>query len=176
KAGQYGAPFYPPFGSLGMVVSVQDTSNGLIGGPLSVRTSPYDVKSKPAALVYAAYNGFVAHRFTLSVSAGNYQVQDNGQLVYSQPVSQTTDIQLRADPGADSSLTLDFSGGVIGVPVAFDGGNGPGAHVLTITGGAFSAITNDVSGPGAGTLSFTAGGTTAAVTYTGLTQAVLNPA
>jgi hypothetical protein len=127
--GQYGAPFNQ---QSGMIVEVIDTLDG--GFPLANRFVPYTV-SPSAPFIYNADNGGAAHDLRLVGNnlTGNYELYDSGQLVFTQPINQTTAFNIGADPGVDASLTIDFSGGSLGsLPITFDGGTGAGTHTLTI--------------------------------------------
>jgi hypothetical protein len=128
-AGQYGSAFT----QTGLYVLVSDASRGGFnsGAPLSVRYQPFTI-STAAPLTYKADATSGPHNFTLKESGGNFVLSDNGTVVFTQAISQTTSINIGADPGASSSLALDYSGGVFNNPVSFDGGTGSGAHILTV--------------------------------------------
>jgi hypothetical protein len=141
--GQYGVPFpndtYLDNG--GMQVYVFDQADGGVAqnAPLSARYAPYAV-SVAASLTYNADAGGLAHNFRLVKNAGtgNFELYDHSNLVFTQPIAQTFDIEIGADPGVDSSLTLDYSGGAFNVPITFDGGSGAGQHALTVINGSFT--------------------------------------
>jgi autotransporter-associated beta strand protein len=145
--GQYGTPFGGPGGGA-MNVEVQDTLDG--GFPLSVRYTPYAVTNAPSPLVYNADAGGIAHDFRLVQNGISFELYDHGTLVFTQPVAQTTSIDINADPGVDSSLTVDYSGGQFTNQVNFDGGTGTGTHTLTIENGSFGNETYTYTSPTAG--------------------------
>jgi hypothetical protein len=109
------------------------------GNPLAVRYQPFRV-SPTAPLTYNADNGLMSangdlhHLFILGQSGGNFVLYDNtqsGQVVFSQPMAQTTTIKIGADPnGVDSWLIIDFNAGTFTNAVTFNGGTGSGTHVL----------------------------------------------
>jgi autotransporter-associated beta strand protein len=125
-ANQYGKPFNES--QRGMIVTLYDSS-----GPLSYRYVPYTTAAS-APFIYNADAGGVAHNFRLvqDTASGNIQLYDSDQLVFTQPLAATTgSITIGADPGVDSTLTIDFSGGNFnGLPINFDGGTGNGSHGL----------------------------------------------
>jgi hypothetical protein len=117
-------------GQDGMYVFVYKGSKAS-GNPLAIRYQPFTVQSS-APLTYNAENGNLAHNFQLVEKGSNFELSDNGQLVFVQPIAATTAINIGTDAGSvDSSLTLDYSGGVFTNPVSFDGGAGSGTHTLT---------------------------------------------
>jgi hypothetical protein len=124
--------------------------------PVSVRYQPFTV-SATAPLTYNADNGFrtvngnATHIFRLVENGSNFNLLDNGQLVFAQPIAATTNtIKIGADPnGVNSSLIEDFSGGVFANAVSFDGGTGAAMHTLT---GPNTANTWNITGPGIGTV------------------------
>src|SRR5205085_1958883 len=77
-----------------------------------------------------------------NTATGNFELRDNGTLVFTQPVALTNAIHINADPSVpgqpgasvDDSLTIDYSGGTFSNAVTFDGGPGGGTHTLTFTG------------------------------------------
>jgi CSLREA domain-containing protein len=154
--GQYGAAFpnnnYLQNG--GMEIYVFDQADGGVASnaPLSARYAPYAV-SVAASLIYNADAGGLAHNFRLvkNAGSGNFELYDNNNLVFTQPIAQTFDIEIGADPGVDSSLTLDYSGGAFNVPITFDGGSGAGQHALTVTNGTFAQESYSATGPDSGT-------------------------
>ena len=139
--GQYG-PASP--GSYGLDVIITDS-----GTTLATRQVPFTVATD-APFTYNADNGGITHSFRLVESGANLDLYDNGQLVFFQPVSQTTTVAINADTGTDNSLTIDYSGGTFNTihAISFDGGNGSGSHALTLIGGSF---TNDTYTPSSAT-------------------------
>jgi hypothetical protein len=131
KAGAYG----DVFGQDGFTVIVStspiDTTDPSGDAPLSVRVTPYDVAAA-APLNYVAEGGTGTNTFVLKQVGSNFQLSDNGQVVFTQPVGQTTNINIKADPAeggnpaasVNDTLTVDYSGGVFSSahPVTFDGG------------------------------------------------------
>ena len=104
---------------------------------MSVRYQTYAVSSNPAPLVYNADPGRAVHNFVLkeNLGTGSFELYDYGDLVHPvfvQAIASTTDIDINADPTVNSSLTIDYSGGVFKNNVNFDGGAGVGPHRLTI--------------------------------------------
>jgi CSLREA domain-containing protein len=154
--GQYGVPFpnddYLQNGGMQVYVFDQADGGAAQNAPLSARYAPYTV-SVAASLNYNADQGGLAHNFRLvkNGGTGNFELYDNSNLVFTQRIAQTFDIEIGADPGVDSSLTLDFSGGSFGVPITFDGGTGGGQHVLTVQNGTFAQESYSASGPDSGT-------------------------
>jgi hypothetical protein len=152
--GQKGSAF-DPAGQAGMQVQVYDTHSLAIGqgAPFTCRYSPFLV-SASAPLTYNADSGGIAHNFVLKENntTHNFELTDNGNLVFTQPIAQTTAININADSGGtvDSSLTIDYSGGVFSNNVTFDGGKGTGSHILTLEGTHFTSDVLTSTGPGAG--------------------------
>jgi hypothetical protein len=148
----------------GLFVSVYQKPNNPFdqgtptGKPLADRYQPFDVTST-APLYYNADNGLMsadgnlAHNFRLVKRGTNFNLYDNGQLVFVQPTASTTSINILTDPDSvDSSLTIDYSGGTFTNNVKFDGGTGAGTHVLTLENGTFSTATYSYTGAGSGTI------------------------
>jgi hypothetical protein len=128
------------------------------GKPLAVRYQPFHVTST-APLNYNADNGAMsadgnlAHDFRLVKRGTNFDLYDNGQLVFVQPAASTTSINILTDPdGVDSSLTIDYSGGTFTNNVKFDGGTGSSMHTLTLENGTFTTATYSYTGAGSGTI------------------------
>lgn len=168
-AGNYGDLFSS---QEGLYVSVSDNSaadaTAIDGGnPQTLRYAPYVVTST-SALNYDADStttntfdpGGAANNFVLKEVGANFQLSNNGEVVFTQPIADTTSINIAADgamsgdptASVDSSLTIDYSGGTFSIPVSFDGGPGSASHTLTITGGSFPSETYDFTGAGAGTI------------------------
>ncbi len=93
-------------------------------------------------------------RLVENANTGNFELYDGGNLVFTQAINQTTDIDINADPGASSSLTIDYSGGVFSNAVHFDGWTGSGTHSLTIENGRFDNETATPTGAASGTITF----------------------
>jgi autotransporter-associated beta strand protein len=143
--GQYGTPYAGD----GMYVFLADAADGgfFSGAPETVRYIPYQVVPT-APMIYMADNGGIAHNFRLveNQGTGNIELYDNGLLVFTQPAAVTTNyIVLGTDPGADASLTVDYSGGLFNLPIYFDGGSGSGAHTVTIKNGSFNSVNFEAS-------------------------------
>jgi hypothetical protein len=162
-AGTYGKLFSQ---QEGLYVIVQDTSAADAGksdggAPTSDRYAPYIVATA-APLTYTADSGSGVHTFVLKENAatGNFELRDNGLLVFTQPIASTSGIVINADPAVpgqasasvDNSLTIDYSGGKFTTPVTFDGGPGGGTHTLTVTGGSFTNETYTYTGAAAGSV------------------------
>src|SRR5205823_1529927 len=100
------------FAQEGLYVQVYDAHLGGAGSgaPLAVRYEPFTI-SASSPLVYNADDGGLAHDFILkeNTTSGNFELYDNGQLVFLQAIAATTNIAIGAEPSTDSSLTLDFS-------------------------------------------------------------------
>jgi hypothetical protein len=140
------------FNGDGITVTVStsaiNTSGSPSGAPIALRNQAYTVKSS-APLTYNADSGSGTNNFTLKKSGTDFQLSNNGLVVFTQPAVQTTSILINADPATtgDSgqnihdSLTIDYSGGTFTNSVTFDGGPGSGNHSITFTGGSFSSVT-----------------------------------
>jgi hypothetical protein len=150
----------------GLYVVVHDTSAadaGAVdgGAPTSNRYAPYVVAAR-SPLNYTADSGSGVHTFVLkeNPATGNFDLRDNGNLVFTQPVALTTAVNIDADPAVpgdpgasvDSSLTIDYGGGKFPNPVTFDGGPGGGTHTLTFANGTFTNETSNYTGAGAGSV------------------------
>jgi hypothetical protein len=161
-AGQNGKFNNDGSGATGLTVHV--TQNG--GAGESQRTAPYVVSAAAVPLTYNADPG-QPHTFVLKENAqtGNFELSDHGQLVFTQPIAQTTSINIGADPGADASLTVDYSGGEFANALTFDGGTGTGSHALTLQGGAFTSISDVLTGAAAGSVSLTGGAGTQMIAF-----------
>lgn len=148
--GQVGTPLKQ---QKGLNVYVWDKAAGgpSSGAPMSYRYQPFNVQAS-APLTYNADQGGVAHNFVLKENSAtnNFELADNGLLVFTQPISQTTSINIGADPNIDASLTIDYSGGVFHNNVTFDGGTGAATHTLTLTGGSFASDQFAPGGPSSG--------------------------
>jgi autotransporter-associated beta strand protein len=93
-----------------------------------------------------------ANNFVLRQIGANLDLFDNNVLVASQPLALTTRVKINVVPGADASLTIDYSGGQFTIPVAFDGGTGGGTHTLALQNGAFTSETISDTGTRGGTI------------------------
>jgi autotransporter-associated beta strand protein len=112
-------------------------------------------KIAPSNMNYVAVNGGTAHNFRLvrNQGTGNVELYDNGILVLTQRTSDTHNINIGAQTGADSSLTIDYSGGTFTNTVTFDGGTGTGTHSLLLeNGGTFTNKTFTLTSASAGTI------------------------
>ena len=152
-AGTYGKTYA---GQEGLFVDVLDNNSAdataVDGGiPISQKYAPY-VVAAASPLTYNTDAG--THNLVLKKNGANFELRDNGNLVFTQPVALTTSIIINGDgdpAGVDNSLTLDYSGGVFNtLPVTFDGGNGSGAHKVTVTGAVLTSLTFDAAAAGAG--------------------------
>jgi autotransporter-associated beta strand protein len=155
NAGTYGKTFST---QEGLYVTVRDTPDATAvdgGPPMTRRYAPY-VVANTSPLNYMADSTSGVNSFLLKENSGtgNFELYDNGNLVFTQAISKTTNINIAAepavssDPGAseDSSLTIDFSGGVFTNNITFDGGPGSGTHTVTLQGGSVAgAIFNETT-------------------------------
>jgi hypothetical protein len=154
-AGTYGQLFSQ---QQGLYVIVQDTlaadATKIDGPPTTLRYAPY-VVTATSDLNYVADSGSGTNNFVLKENAGNFELRDNGNLVFTQPIALTNNINIKADPAVpganvDDSLTIDYTGGTFNNAVNFDGGPGSGTHTLTFQGGTFTNETYNYTGPTGG--------------------------
>jgi hypothetical protein len=162
-AGTYGKLYSSQEGLYVVVHDASAADAGAVdgGAPTSDRYAPYVVAAR-SPLNYTAASGSGVHNFVLkeNPATGNFELRDNGNLVFTQPVALTTAITIDADPavpgkpgaGVDSSLTIDYGGGKFTNPVTFDGGPGGGTHTLTFANGTFTNETSTYTGPGGGSV------------------------
>ena len=136
-AGTYGTTYAQ---AEGLYVDILDNSGAdaaaVDGGiPIAQTYAPY-VVAATSPLTYTTDAG--THNLVLKENGANFELRDNGNLVFTQLIALTTSIVIKGDgdpAGVDNSLTLDYSGGVFNtLPVLFDGGNGSGSHKVTVTG------------------------------------------
>jgi hypothetical protein len=165
NTGQIGNPFQPPQGLNVQVTDTRDIVNGT--NPTADRYQPFNIKTN-APLTYNADAGGFPHNFRLveNPATGNFELYDsvNGGLpllVFTQKIVNTTSIDINADAnGVDSSLTIDYSGGVFNIPITFDGGSSAASpHTLTIENAPPGTFTNEVESPtsaSGGTITFDA--------------------
>ena len=177
-AGAHGSAFNQDGMYVFVSTSPLDFTNGApTGQPISVRYAPY-VVANSAPFNYTADSGSGTNNFVLKEVSGKFQLTDNGLVVFTQPISQTTTINIKADPAVpgnptakvNDSLTIDYSGGVFSNAVNFDGGPGSATHTLTITGATFPSETYAYSGPHSGTITIGS----QIITYTNVTSNVDN--
>jgi hypothetical protein len=76
-------------------------------------------------------------------------IDSNGAIQTEQALADTSEVVITGLAGEDDTLTIDFSGGIIPVPITFHGGDG-GFDSLVITGGSFSGASYSASGPDSG--------------------------
>jgi len=154
--------------------STLDFTNGApSNAPISVRYAPYVVAAASAPFNYTADSGSGTNNFVLKKVGSNFQLTDNGLVVFTQPTAKTTSININADPAVagdpsasiNDSLTIDYSGGAFTNAVNFNGGPGSAAHTLTITGGTFPNESYAYTGTQSGTI--TIGGQV--ITYSNVT-------
>ncbi len=152
-AGTYGTTYAQ---AEGLYVDILDNNSAdattVDGGiPIAQTYAPYVVAAS-SPLTYTTDAG--THNLVLKENGPNFELRDNGNLVFTQPVALTTNIVISGDgdpAGVDNSLTLDYSGAVFNtVPVTFDGGNGSGNHKVTVTGAALTSLTYDATAASVG--------------------------
>jgi hypothetical protein len=113
-------------------------------------------------LIYEAPEGQGANNINVGVVGTNIDIWDNGTVVASAPVAETTAIDIIGANNTSNTLTLNFGpvtnlhpfpAPPTGIPVTFDGGslNG-GSGTLILQGGTFTAEIDTASGPHSGTL------------------------
>ncbi len=175
--GQYGVFNAGELGAnLGFEVYVADNLNGgpNNGDPYSVMDIPFQVSSSAVPMIYNADSNGTAHNFSLdeNTGTGNYELWDNNQLVFVQPIALTTAIDITAGPGASSSLTINYSGGTFSTPVTFDGGTGSGTHSLSFAGNSSLSETETQTSSTAGSVAVSNGQT---VSYTDVNAVEVAP-
>ncbi|MBN9517603.1 hypothetical protein J0H58_03640 [bacterium] len=91
----------------------------------------------------------------------------NGDQTLTIPLAGLTGLSVQLG-GGDDTLTIDYSGGVIPVPVEFAGGGQATAtgDALVVTGGSFATATHTFAAADSGVIDF--GGAAGAITYSGL--------
>ena len=90
-------------------------------------------------------------------------IDATGEVQAEQALSGTSEIIITGLPWQDDTLTIDFGGGTMPVPITFHGGDG-GFDSLIITGGSFSEAIYGASGPDSGTITLD----DTIINYTGL--------
>ncbi len=120
-----------------------------------------------------AYNSTGPLHVTLRVAGADYEILDtaSGNLLASQPIAETSEVDITGIAHSVSTLTVDFSGGAIVVPINYNGGFG-GDNTLVLAGGTFESTDYVSSGPHSGTI--TLGPTV--INYSNLTPIVDNTA
>ncbi|MFO0872091.1 MAG: hypothetical protein U0935_24450 [Pirellulales bacterium] len=111
-----------------------------------------ETRAVPAALVFQA--GPI-HDLTLQREGADFvvvQTSNPANVLASQAVAATTNIQIQGVDGVTDILTIDHSGGTLSVPVAFTGGVGGGDRLL-LTGKSFSQVVHQFGGVGVETIS-----------------------
>ena len=84
-----------------------------------------------------------------------------------QPLTGISNLQIDAGNG-DDTLTLDFSNGALPVNITFNGGVGGHDTLVINNGAAYGLVNTTYTGVNDGALSFTSGGVTRTVNFTGL--------
>jgi 6-phosphogluconolactonase (cycloisomerase 2 family) len=104
---------------------------------------------------------------TLSLVGTNVQVIDtlSHTTIASQPLASTSAVVVQAANNVSDTLHIDYSGGLFGIPLAFNGAVG-GTDALVIQGGQFTTSRYAATGPGAGSISPDG----ESISYTGLTS------
>jgi autotransporter-associated beta strand protein len=100
-------------------------------------------------LVYMAPSG--TNNFLLQVNGADLDLFDNGLLVASNPVAQTTSALIAG--ARDNSLTVDATAMPAKLAVTFDGGPGNQLHTLTLKNGSFTNETYTYAGASSGAIS-----------------------
>ncbi len=90
-----------------------------------------------------------------------------GDEIESKPLGQTSEVDVSGIPHSVTTLTVDFSGGPITVPINYNGGSG-GDNTLVLCGGTFSDTDYVSSGPHSGTITLDS----TVINYTNLTPIV----
>ena len=107
--------------------------------------------------------------FTVKNNGGTLEVRLGGNLIYSAPLSGTgaaTSLQVSGLAGNDT-LTLDYSGGLLGIPVSFDGG--ADSDTIVISGSTLTTTYTPSSTTfGNGTLAVSNGTSTDSVSFSSL--------
>ena len=177
--GSYGSAFNQD--GLNVIVSTSPI-NLVVGAPanvpISARYIPYVVKAS-APMTYNADSGSGVNNFVLKEVGANFQLTDNGLIVFTQPIAQTTSIKINADPtipgdptaDIDDSLTIDYSGGAFNNPITFDGGPGAAVHTLTLPTAVIPSETFSYTNANSGTITFS---TVQIITFTNVTS-IVNP-
>ncbi len=117
-----------------------------IGSPIANNLIPdlADVNQ----LVYMAPSG--TNNYLLQVNSGVLNLYDNGSVVASNPISQTTSVIIGG--ALNNSLTVDPTNFPATLAVTFDGGPGSLTHALTIQPGAFTNANYTYTGSTSGTI------------------------
>lgn len=146
--GEYGTPFNLD----GFTVIVSTSPFNLVNpsgnAPYAILQHPYKIAAT-APFNYDANSGSGVNNFSLSEVGANYELSDNGLLVFTQPISQTTGINIDADPNVPGDLSANVDDslkitGSLGQPVTFDGG--PASLPYASVGNLYSHILPFVSG------------------------------
>ncbi|MGC1275625.1 MAG: hypothetical protein WBC44_18100, partial [Planctomycetaceae bacterium] len=97
----------------------------------------------------------------------------DGELMGTSVLAATESITVTGADGEDDSLTIDFSGGVFGLSVTFDGGAG-GNDALILTGGIFDTVAHTFESANDGRTDLAGLGVAESVVYSGLEPIVDN--
>ena len=119
--------------NVGIYLHLTDTVDATpTGNPIAIRYVPFSVQAAGSAtpFTYNADNSGSTHNYRLTANGGNFELYDGTNLVFRQAIVDTGAIAIGADPAADSSLTIDYSGGAFANSVSFNGGSGTAAHTL----------------------------------------------
>jgi len=124
--GEYGTPFAQNGFTVVVTTSPYNLVNPSGNAPIAILQHPYNIAAS-APLTYDANSGSGVNKFSLQEVGTNYQLTDNGLVVFTQPISKTTGINIYADPAVpgDAAASVNDSlsiTGSLGQPVTFDGG------------------------------------------------------
>jgi hypothetical protein len=84
-------------------------------------------------LTYTVPSGVASSNLTLALNGGLVEVTENGEVVAARMLANTSAVQITGAANVPDALTIDNSGGLIPLPISFDGGAG-GNNSVTITG------------------------------------------
>ena len=88
---------------------------------------------------------------TLRLNGEELEIIDTltGKLLANKPLGETSEVIIHGVDDLNDTLTIDFNGGIIEVPITFHGGDA-GFDTLILEGGQFSRAVYGASGPDAG--------------------------
>lgn len=126
--------------------------------------------------VYSPVTDGVADEYTLVIDGPDLQVNDSGGTLLSRvPIATINQIVITGGDD-DDTLTVDFSGGVIGVPITFAGRGGADAIVLKndLPGAQVDSVEHRFFDESSGSITIVNGVHTEQIQYTGLEPIVDN--
>ena len=126
-------------------------------------------RTPPRPLVPLAYNALGPMQVTVRAAGTDVEIIDTPtrQILASQPLAQTSEIDVNGIAHSVNTLTVDFSGGAIPLAINYDGGTG-GDNTLVVSGGTFAQTSYFSSGPHSGTITLDS----TVINYTNLTPIV----